>query len=44
MIIIITTIIIIIIIIIINNNKDFYSTISVGSWRFTTEYLRPKIL
>ena len=27
-----------------NNNKDFYSAISVGSWRFTTEYFKPKIL
>ena len=26
------------------NNKDFYSAISVGSWRFTTEYFKPKIL
>ena len=27
-----------------NNNKDFYSAISVGSWRFTTEYFKQKIL
>ena len=27
-----------------NNNKDFYSAISVGSWHFTTEYFKLKIL
>ena len=27
-----------------NNNKDFYSGISVGSWRFTTEYFRPNYI
>ena len=27
-----------------NNNKDFYSAISVGSRRFTTEYFKQKIL
>ena len=27
-----------------DNNKDFYSAISVGSWGFTTEYFKPKIL
>ena len=27
-----------------NNNNDFYSAISVGSWRFTTEYFKLKIL
>ena len=27
-----------------NNNKDFYSAISVGSWRFTNEYFKQKIL
>ena len=25
-------------------NKDFYSAISAGSWRFTTEYFESKIL
>ena len=28
----------------INNNKDFYSAISIGSWHFTTEYFKLKIL